>query len=153
MATCKTIKPDGHTCQAKARIGSAFCFFHDPELSDARRHAQSRGGHKNTRFGVFPSQAPRFDFSNSLRITEALEYAANGMVHGELDQKSAYVLGYLADCALRAHKLIALEQRIIEVERLIHAEKEISIGGLDYLDTEFDPPFDSLPNNPNKAET
>jgi hypothetical protein len=75
------------------------------------------------------------------------------MVHGELDPKSAYVLGYLADCALRAHKLIALEQRFTEVERLIHAEKEISIGGLDYLDTEFDPPFDSLPNNPNEAET
>lgn len=145
MAACKARKPDGHACQAKARTGSDFCFFHDPESSDARRQAQCRGGRKHTRFRVIPSNTPRFDFGNSIRITEVLEYAANGLVHGELDHKSAYVLGYLADCALRAHKVVTLEQRIVEVERLIHAEKEIPIpiGSPEYLDIEFDLPSES----------
>jgi hypothetical protein len=143
MATCKARKPDGHACQAKARTGCDFCFFHDPDLSDARRQAQCRGGRKHTRFRVIPSQTPRFDFSNSTRIIELLEYAANGLVQDDLDHKSAYVLGYLADCALRAHKVVTLEQRIVEVERLIHAEKEIPIGSPAYLDTEFDQPSES----------
>jgi hypothetical protein len=143
VATCKARKPDGHACLAKARTGSDFCFFHDPELSDARRQAQCRGGRKQTRFHVIPSQTPAFDFSNSIRITEVLEYAANRLVQGELDHKSAYVLGYLADCALRAHKVVALEQRIAEVERLIHTEKEILLGLPEYLNMEFDRPVES----------
>lgn len=137
MSPCKARKPDGHACQAKARIGSDFCFFHDPELSDARRQAQCRGGRKNTHIRVIPSHTPDFHFSDSIRIKELLEYAANELVQGNLDPKSAYVLGFLADCALRAHKLITLEQRINEVERLIQAEKEIPIGGSDYLEVDF----------------
>jgi hypothetical protein len=143
VAACNARKPDGHACLAKARTGSDFCFFHDPDLSEARRQAQGRGGRKHTRLRVIPSQTPRFDFGNSIRITEVLEYAANGLVHGELDQKSAYVLGYLADCALRAHKIVTLEQRIAEVETLIHAEKEIPIGSLDYLEVDFDEPHEN----------
>jgi hypothetical protein len=138
VAACKARKPDGHACQAKARIGSYFCFFHDPELSDARRQAQCRGGRKNTHIRVIPSHTPDFHFTDSVRIKELLEYAANGLVQGDLDPKSAYVLGYLADCALRAHKLITLEQRIDEVEKLIHSEKEIPIGSSEYLEIDFD---------------
>jgi hypothetical protein len=138
VGACKARKPDGHACHAKAGIGSDFCFFHDPELSDVRRQAQCRGGRKNTHIRVIPSHTPDFRFSDSVRIKELLEYAANGLVHGDLDPKSAYVLGYLADCALRAHKLITLEQRIDEVEKLIHSEKEISIGSSEYLDIDFD---------------
>jgi hypothetical protein len=143
MAACKARKSDGHACHAKARTGSDFCFFHDPELSDARRQAQCRGGRKHTRLRVIPSHTPDFDFSNSIRIIDLLEYTANRLVQGELDHKSAYVLGYLADCALRAHKVVTLEQRIVEVERLIHAEKEIPIGSPEYLDIEFDLPSES----------
>jgi hypothetical protein len=143
MAACKARKPDGHACQAKARTGSDFCFFHDPELSDARHQAQCRGGRQHPRLRVIPSHTPDFDFSNSIRIIDLLEYAANRLVHGDLDHKSAYVLGYLADCALRAHKVVTLEQRIVEVERLIHAEKEIPIGSPEYLDIEFDLPSES----------
>jgi hypothetical protein len=143
VATCKARKPDGLACQAKARTGSDFCFFHDPELSDERRQAQCRGGRKHTRFRVIPSQLPRFDFGNSVRIIEVLEYAANRLVEGEIDHKSAYVLGYIADCALRAHKVVALEQRIAEVEKLFHAEKEIPFGSRGYLDFNFDQPSES----------
>jgi hypothetical protein len=89
VTPCKARKPDGHVCQAKARIGSDFCFFHDPELSDARRQAQGRGGRKNTHIRVIPSHTPDFHFSDSVRTKELLEYAANGLVHGDLDPKSA----------------------------------------------------------------
>jgi hypothetical protein len=151
LAACKARKPDGHVCQAKARIGSDFCFFHDPELSDARRQAQCRGGHKQTRIRVIPSHTPDFHFSDSVRIKELLEYAANQLVQGELDPKSAYVLGYLADCALRAHKLITLEQRIDEVEKLIHSEKEIAIGDPAYLEIDWEGPSKSGPEQSESA--
>jgi hypothetical protein len=142
MSACKAKKPNGNACHAQARTGSDFCFFHDPELSDARRQAQCRGGRKHTRLRVIPSLMPDFHFSDSARIIELLEFAANQLVQGELDPKSACVLGYLADCALRAHKVNALEQRINELEKLLRCEKDIPIGDPEYLHMDW---FETLP--------
>jgi hypothetical protein len=138
VPACNARKPNGDACQAKARTGSEFCFFHDPDLSEARRQAQCRGGRKHTRFRVIPNRTLDFEFSDATRITKLLEYAANRLIQGELDQKSAYVLGYLADCALRAHKVLNLEQQIKEMQRLIDAERNIPVASLDFLDPEFD---------------
>jgi len=85
---------------------------------------------------------PDFHFSDSARIIELLEFAANQLVQGELDPKSAYVLGYLADCALRAHKVNALEQRINELEKLLRCEKDIPIGDPECLHMDW---FETLP--------
>ena len=138
MRTCKGRKLDGQRCQARPCSGSDFCFFHDPESADARRQAQCSGGRKRKRLHILANPQREFHLDNPHRITQLLEYAANGLVRGELDPKSAYVLGYIGDCALRAHKTGSLSERQDELQRLIQAEGKIPVGSENYLNTDFD---------------
>ena len=103
MAACKARKPDGHACQAKARTGLTSASFYDASYLTHGAKPNARWAQIH-RFRVIPSQRRRFDFRNSIRITEVLEFAANRRVQGELDNKPAYVLSYLADYAYRAQR-------------------------------------------------
>jgi hypothetical protein len=137
MRTCKGRTHDGRQCRASIRHGSDFCFFHDPKSANARRDAQGRGGSKQARLHVLPRPHPDFDLSSPDSITQVLEYAANCLVRGELDSRSAYTLGFLADCALRAHKIGSLSERLDETERLIRAESEIPLSRDEFFHVEM----------------
>ena len=48
MATCKGIKADGSRCRGEKLIsGTEYCWFHDPEKSEERAKASSKGGSKH----------------------------------------------------------------------------------------------------------
>jgi hypothetical protein len=44
MGSCAAIKADGTKCEARPMKGSQWCWKHDPNHSEERRHNASKGG-------------------------------------------------------------------------------------------------------------
>ena len=102
--------------------------------SSTTRNLSSRGARPSARAAVgdskcnpCPNPPSDFDLRDPQQISKLLGYTANRVVRGELDPKCAYALGYLADCALRAHNAGAVTERFERLERLQEAEKEIPV--------------------------
>jgi hypothetical protein len=113
---------NGQLCQGHPRSGSEYCFFHDPASVKNRREAQRKGGSNRSRLAVMPPLPFDIDLDDPHKIPKQLTYIANGIVRGQIDPKVAYAFGYLADCAMRAHKAGELTDRIAEIERLQRVE-------------------------------
>ena len=150
MAICRAVKSDGRACKAQAVTGSWFCFFHNPDATESRREAQRKGGSKGTRLQVISSPAQDFDLSNPKGVAKLIAYAANRVVRGELDSKSAYALGYLADCALRAHSAGTVTERLDRLELLQKAEDSTPFFQTDTFESRFDE--EENPAEPKPAE-
>jgi hypothetical protein len=135
---CVSNTQDGQPCRTHARSGSEFCIFHDPEYALQRRAAQSMGGSKRSQLKVMPIPPFDIDLDDPRRIPKLLTFLANGVVRGELDAKVAYTVGYLIDCALRAHKAGELTERVEQIERLQRVEHAIPIRSLTGSSTQFE---------------
>jgi hypothetical protein len=125
---CSSNTQDGQPCRTHARAGSEFCIFHDPEYALQRRAAQSTGGSKSSQLKVMPTPPFDIDLDDPRRIPKLLTFLANGVVRGDLDAKVAYAVGYLADCAMRAHKAGELTERVEQMERLQRVEQATPIS-------------------------
>jgi hypothetical protein len=104
MATCIAAKDDGKPCKARAQRASGYCFFHDPTQEEARRAAQQRGGLQPKNPEVVNSP-PELSCSSHSDVKDVIEYAINALARGEIDAKTAYAIGFLAECGMRAIKL------------------------------------------------
>lgn len=137
MPTCKALTSGGQPCQSQARLNMELCFFHDPESQQQRRTAQQKGGSKGLRLLPMANPPGDFDLSDPQQISKLLSHVSNRVVRGELDPKCAYALGYLADCALRAHNAVAVTERIERLERLQEAERDLPVDPrLDFFEDE-----------------
>jgi hypothetical protein len=122
MAKCQSKTLNGQQCKSHAQAGSVFCFFHDPGSRDQRREAQRKGGGRREPHASIPSPPFDFDFSSPQGVARAITWAVNRLLQGGLDTKLANAIGYLGDCALRAHSAGAVAERLAALERLQHAE-------------------------------
>ena len=127
--TCKATKPNGEQCTAPSRNASDYCFFHDPSSSASRRDAQRKGGRKGARPQPLPTPTRDFLLDSPEGISDLIQYAANCILRGELNTKSATALGYLADSALRAYRVGKLSARIERLEMLQSAEENCQQQG------------------------
>jgi hypothetical protein len=112
----------GQPCRGHALTGSEYCFFHDPSLEKPRLAAQSKGGSNRSRVVVMPTPHGDFDLEDPRQIAKLLTYTVHALVGGQIDTKVAYTLGYLGDCAVRAHNAVALVGRLAAMERMEHVE-------------------------------
>jgi hypothetical protein len=72
---------------------------------------------------MIPTGGFEVDLSSPSGIAKALTSAANHLLQGHLDTKIANAVGYLCDCALRAHAAGSVAIRLAALERLQEAEK------------------------------
>jgi hypothetical protein len=128
----------GKACRNHTLAGSELCYFHDPRSREQRRAAQSKGGSKRSHLKVMPPPSFDFDLGDARGIPRLLTFLANGVVRGELDTKVAYAVGYLADCAMRAHKTGELTERVEKMERLQQVENAIPISLSTGSSTQFE---------------
>ena len=138
MTTCKGISGLGEPCKARPLTESDYCFFHDPASQHDRQEAQRKGGSKSSRLHVLSSPPSDFDLSNPHEIAKLLTYTANRVLRGELDPKTAYALGYLGDCALRARNAGAIAERLDRLEELQRAEYHMPADDRENFDTWFE---------------
>ena len=131
---CEQIKVDGTRCQANARTGSKFCFFHDPEVAAKRTAARKAGGIERSRRAVLPADTPDRSLSSIDDVVALLGETINQTRTGTLDPKVANAVGYLSGILLKALIQGDLEQRLAELEVIVrnHRDEPGSIFRTDF---------------------
>jgi hypothetical protein len=99
---CPALKRDGSQCSGSVTPGKYHCWWHNPENTDKRRRAASRGGKGN-----------KSKVSKDLH--KLLERLTEQVVSGELEPYPASVAGSLVGVRLR---LLEYERRVKETDTL-----------------------------------
>jgi len=131
---CVCVKSDGTRCDANARRGSTYCFFHDPESTSDREAARKKGGRERSRkAAVLPADTPDRALTTASDVTALLAETINKVRRGELDTRISNAVGYLASILLNAKERDELEQRLERLEAIVIAQGSTasSQAGLD----------------------
>lgn len=116
---CSHLKSDGSRCKANVRLGSSYCFFHDPESAEERQTAQIKGGkERSRRVAVLPADTADRQLTNPADVSVLLAETINHVRRGQLDPRVANTIGYLAGIFLKAKENDGLEQRLARLESL-----------------------------------
>jgi hypothetical protein len=122
---CQAITQDGTPCNAYAVTGSDYCFHHDPALADERREARRKGGRARHGRHVGPIEPVEpIDLDTMADVTALLHRTINDTLHLENSIHRARAIGYLSGLYIKALEMSTLEQRVIELERVLKARAE-----------------------------
>ena len=115
---CRFIKTDKQKCKAWAMTDNEFCYFHNPDVSEAeKKEIQSRGGQAN-KIKVLKPLLP-ITIKQGDDVILLLEDTINKVRAGEIDLRVANSIGYLAGHLLKAIEIAKLEGRVEIIERAI----------------------------------
>jgi hypothetical protein len=115
---CKANTADGSKCEVAALTDSELCFFHDPSKAAERRAAQSLGGHAK-RMKTLDPGIPDLKIENIGDLLALIYETINQVRKGLIDPRAANAVGYLANIAMRAVELNALDGRIRKLESIV----------------------------------
>ena len=105
---------NGQPCKTWAQRNRRYCFFHDPDKSQSRKEAQSRGGR------LKPAMA-----REAIALKSAKDVAGfvgeliNGIRLGTVNKTDAGILSTLSQTLLRAIELGELEERVEQLEATV----------------------------------
>ena len=120
---CRYIKLGGSHCQAKALIGSSYCYFHSPDLEEERQAARVKGGKERSRkASVLPADTPDMPLTCAADVARLLADTINQVRRGELDSHAANAVGALTGHLLKAQQQVQQEQiehRLLRVESIL----------------------------------
>ncbi len=114
---------DGGQCKSPRLSSSQYCFFHDPNLTEERKAAQSAGGQRNT-LKVLPASTPDVKLGSAEDQSKFLEETMSQVRRGELDPKVANTLGYLFSLYIKIKSDLETERRISALESLTKRQQE-----------------------------
>jgi len=118
---CNFFKEDGLRCSAAAlKEGDGFCFTHEPEAKQAHREASIKGGSASKCNDL---NLPPLSLKSTQDVIILLEDTINALRSGDIKEKTATTVGYLANILLGAFEKSNLENRLEAVENLIGEHK------------------------------
>ena len=121
---CCHLKAKGSRCKANVRIGSRYCFFHDPESAADRHAAQVNGGKERSRsVAVLPRETPDRPLATAADVIGLLAQTINQVRRGEIDPHVSNAVGYLAGILLKAADKNELEQRLARLEAVLDGQR------------------------------
>ena len=115
---CRSKKPNGVQCEAKAMVSSDYCFFHCPEVAVERTKARRAGGCKN-KAAVLPSETPDCPLSSGGDVILLIADCINQIRRGQLDPRVGNAIGYLSGVLLKAIETGNLERRLADLESAV----------------------------------
>ena len=119
---CKVIKPDGIPCQANAIENSDYCFSHNPEYSEQKQLAVTKGGLNRKHYEVYGESV---EINTPLDIRKMLSEVINGVWTGKIpSNQPANTIGFLSRCWLDANEQSDIADRIEKVEQLLEEIKK-----------------------------
>ena len=122
---CCAIKRDGTPCNAYARAGSDYCYYHDPQMAAQRHQARSKGGRARHGRQIGPvGAAPSLPLDTMSGVTVLLQHAINQTLQLENSIARARTLGYLAGLLIKALDIASLEERVLLLERVLQSREE-----------------------------
>jgi len=121
---CRFIKTDKQKCKAWAMSDSEFCYFHNPDISEAeKKEIQSRGGQANKIKVLEPLEPITLKRGDDVILL--LEDTINKVRAGKMDLRVANCMGYLAGHLIKAIEITKLENRVEIIERAILERRTI----------------------------
>lgn len=115
---CTFQKPDDEACGSNAMNGQSYCFFHNPDISEAeRKAAQSKGGKGNAI--AITNPLPAVQISKAGDVVKLLEETINLVRAGEIDVKVGNCVGVLSGHLLKALEVESIATRVEVIERAI----------------------------------
>jgi hypothetical protein len=114
---------DDGQCKSPRLSSSQYCFFHDPDLTEERKAAQSAGGQRNT-IKVLPASTPDVKLGSAEDQSKFLEETMSQVRRGELDPKVANTLGYLFSLHIKIESNLETDRRISTLESLIKRQRQ-----------------------------
>ena len=111
---CELIKKNGKGCGAKALTGSTFCYFHNPDVSEAeKKKAQTSGG--TNRALTIKTPLPAMILTTPEDTVLLMADTISRVRAGTLDIRTANCLGFLADKLLKALEYSYMAERVDEL--------------------------------------
>jgi len=120
---CKATKDDGQPCEAWAIKSSDYCFTHDPNASERRIEARSKGGQALSR-NLNPLEP--MSITNPQDVVVLLADTINHVRQGTLDVRVANSIGVLSGHLLKALELGRIDSRVETIERVIMRRRQTS---------------------------
>ena len=122
---CRGTTKAGKPCPAAGTIaasdGKRYCFFHDPDRSEAEKNAARVRGRKNAARARLPLRFTPADFATEAGARKVLEETADFVRSGKIPNSTAQTIAKLAGVAARLAEMKAAEE-IARLEREIAAK-------------------------------
>ncbi len=120
---CRQVKTDGTACQATARTGASYCFFHDPEVAAERTAARRAGGlQRSQKAVILPLESPDLPLRDVADVAGLLAITINQVRRGQLDPRVANAVGYLSGILLKAIEIGGIEERLATLEQVVRSQ-------------------------------
>jgi hypothetical protein len=118
---CATLKPDGSHCQARPLFGKFTCYFHDPDHTEDRMAASSRGGARKQRPPApsLSQDVPDLPVNSRSDAVALLARTINQVLRGTIDPKVANSVGFLVGLTIRVMDTNLLEERLAMLETVV----------------------------------
>jgi hypothetical protein len=100
---------------------SDYCFTHNPKTKKERAMAVQKGG-LAIRRNYEP--LPPVHIENTKNITSLLVSTINDVRAGTIELRVANCIGYLAGHLIKAFEVSTIEERLVEVERVVLERKK-----------------------------
>jgi len=118
VAKCTSLTRDGKPCSATPRPGSAYCAWHDPELSKRRSEWSAKGGsgrsNKARAARALPTQ-----LMDSDEIAAWLTIQYRKLIAGQLTPGVATASATVAKAIVELGKTADFDRRLAEVEQAL----------------------------------
>ncbi|OGO04603.1 MAG: hypothetical protein A2Y60_01855 [Chloroflexi bacterium RBG_13_54_9] len=116
---CQFIKENGERCEAKCCLGSPYCYFHHPSLSNERAVARRRGGLNRYARG----EPGNYQIETPGDILAVLVDSLNQATALPNTAGRAKAIGYVASILLKTFELSDLHNRLRALEKRVLGEK------------------------------
>ncbi len=116
---CQFTKETGEHCGANAVADSTLCFSHNPQTQEAKHEAVVKGGLASR------PQRPSLgevSLSTMADVISLLGQTINEVRGGQIDQKTANCVGFLAGHLMKAIEVGDLEQKMKAIENLVSSK-------------------------------
>ena len=99
MNTCQFIKSNGEKCKTRPLKEDTYCFFHSESMKEKRKEAVTKGGNSIKRsYG----RTDEITLSSFEDVSGLLEQTANDLRQNKINTKTASILNFVANTALKA---------------------------------------------------
>ena len=124
---CQATTKSGAQCNAYAVAGSAYCFYHHPDLAAQRHLACSKGGRaRHGRSIGTVGQAQPVSLDNMADVVALLQWAIDQTRQLENSLQRNNTIGTLSTQLMKAFDMASLEARLAEVEHILKSRGDFS---------------------------
>ena len=122
VARCPSVTREGKPCSATPRPGSAYCAWHDPELSKRRSEWSAKGGANRSNKARAAKALPT-ELMSTDEIAAWLTIQYRKLITGQIEPGIATASATVSKAIAEIQRGAQIEERLAELEALLGTGK------------------------------